>query len=720
MNTSVVAYPRIGENRELKFAVEKYFDKQISEEELKLTAKLLRETHLKTQVKHKIEYISSNDFSYYDRVLDTAFMLNIIPKRYKDLCLRELDTYFAMARGYQGENGDVCSLSMRKWFNTNYHYIMPEIEDETDIRLISDKIFNEYLEAKNWGIETKPTIIGPFTLMKLSKFKGNKAKYDFKDQLIIAYTDILKRLNELNVKWFQIEEPYLVCDVDEKELMFFKDIYDNMLEHKGNVKVLLQTYFGDIKHIFENIYEMKFDAFGLDFVEGLKNLEIFNKYNLSDKLIFAGVINGKNIWKADFNKLSNILSILKKNSKDVVISTSCSLLHVPYTVKNEKKIDINNLSFAKEKLKELGVLKEYKSKETLDIKNNLTNYTVFNFTPVKRLVRSDVLLPITTIGSFPQTADIKDIRKKYLNNIISNNVYEEFIKLKITECIKLQEEIGLDVLVHGEFERNDMVEYFAQNLEGYIFTENAWVQSYGTRCVKPPIIKTDIKRTKSITLKWMKYAKSLTDKRVKAILTGPVTILNWSFPREDISQKEIVFQIANAINEEVLELEKNGIDIIQIDEPAIREKLPLKKGKELNDYLNMAVEAFRLSYLNTKEETQIHTHMCYSDFKDIVSIIDLLGVDVIYLELSKDNFSQVSRLKNIKTKIGVGIYDVHSKRIPSLEEIKSNILKVIDKINVKNIWINPDCGLKTRDYFEVKESLKNIVEAVKQIRGELK
>ncbi|WP_068267447.1 5-methyltetrahydropteroyltriglutamate--homocysteine S-methyltransferase [Caviibacter abscessus] len=716
MKASVVAYPRIGENRELKFAVEKYFNKHISEEELKTVAKNLRKAHLKSQSENNIEYISSNDFSYYDRVLDVANMLNIIPSRYKNLKLNELDTYFSMARGYQGINGDVCSLSMKKWFNTNYHYIVPEIEDDANIYIKNNKIFDEYLEAK----EFKPTIIGPFTLMKLSTFAGTKTKYDFLDSFINTYTDILKRLRKLDVKWFQIEEPYLVCELDKDDIYLFKTMYSKILENKGNVKVLLQTYFGDISHIFSSIYNMNFDAFGLDFVEGKNNLDIFSKYNLLDKVIFAGVINGKNVWKADLDKIFTILSKIKENSKEVVVSTSCSLIHIPYTIENEKNICKNMFSFAKEKLVELETLKKYVGKNRENITEIIQSDNNIKYEKRKSIIKNNILLPITTIGSFPQTEDIKNIRKKYLNNVISKEKYEEFIKLKIKECIVFQEEIGIDILVHGEFERNDMVEYFYENLLGFVFTKNGWVQSYGTRCVKPPIINSDIKRKKSITLKWILYAKSLTNKPMKAILTGPITILNWSFKREDISQKDIAFQIAKAINEEVLELEKNGIDIIQIDEPAIREKLPLKNEKAHSDYLDLVVQSFRMSYYGIKETTKIHTHICYSDFKDIIGVIDNLGVDVIYLELSKDNFSQVSKLCDIKTNIGAGIYDVHSQRIPSIEEIKGNILKISSKININKLVINPDCGLKTRNYFEIKESLKNIVCAVKQIREESK
>ncbi len=683
-------------------------------------------------------------------------MLNVIPKVYKQLQLNPLDEYFAMARGYQGEKGDVKALAMKKWFNTNYHYIVPKIEDDTKISLVGTKPFDEYLEASNLGISTKPVIIGAFTFLKLSKFTGKKTAKDFISDIIKAYSDIIKKFNELGAKWIQFDEPALVLDLNKEDINMFNKIYEGILSNKNNIKVLLQTYFGDIRDCYAKTIELDFDGIGLDFIEGKKTLELIKTLGFpKDKVLFAGIINGKNIWKNNYNKTLSLIKELKKYCKEVVLSTSCSLLHVPYTLKNEEKLDEKYkkyFSFAEEKLRELYELKKIlssnnekdisefiKNKKIFEEPRDCSNYDVKfkieslieddfnrypNFNEREKIQKHEFkfpILPTTTIGSFPQTEEVKKNRSNYKKGNISLEKYKEFNKKQISECINLQEKIGIDVLVHGEFERNDMVEYFGENLEGFIITEKAWVQSYGTRCVKPPIIWGDVYRLRPITVDYSVYAQSLTKKYVKGMLTGPVTILNWSFPREDISLKESAFQIALAIREEVLDLESNGIKIIQIDEAALREKLPLRKKDWNSEYLDWAIPAFRLTHSGVKPTTQIHTHMCYSEFSDIIKYIDEMDADVITFEASRSDLTIIDTLKEngFKTEVGPGVYDIHSPRIPSASEIKEIILEILKKIPKEKLWINPDCGLKTREYKEVVPSLENLVSAVKEIRRSL-
>ena len=756
MQTSVIGFPRVGALRELKFASEKYFRKEITTDELKNTAKSLRRTHWLKQKEAGIDYISSNDFSYYDIMLDTAVMFGIVPKRYKELGLSELDTYFAMARGYQGALGDVKALAMKKWFNTNYHYIVPEIEDDMQIALLGNKLWDEYTEAKELGIETKPVLIGAYTLLKLCRYTGEKSAADFEDAVIHAYQNVIKKCESYGIAWIQLDEPALVQDMSQEDLKFFLRIYDVVLSAKDKCKILLQTYFGDVRDVYQDLIKMPFDGIGLDFVEGKETYHLIENHGFpKDKLLFAGLVNGKNIWKNHYKNTLQILDVLKKRGIQTVLSTSCSLLHVPYTMENVTVLSqeyLSHFAFAHEKLTELKELKQlaqcsdysvdetYKNNEKLfakkrnckneDVKERLSRVTEKDYIRLpKRSERQKLQkkalgipeLPTTTIGSFPQTKDVKANRTAYLKGEISKEEYEAFNKKKIAECIKWQEEIGLDVLVHGEYERNDMVEYFGEALGGFLFTEKAWVQSYGTRCVKPPIIWGDVYREKPITVEWSVYAQSQTKKQVKGMLTGPVTILNWSFPREDISIKESISQIALAIRDEVLDLEKNGIHIIQIDEAALREKLPLRKSDWYSEYLDFAIPAFRLTHSGVKPETQIHTHMCYSEFTDIIPAIDDMDADVITFEASRSDLQILDSLKenNFETEVGPGVYDIHSPRVPSVEEIVKALNVMLSKIDRDKLWVNPDCGLKTRDVPETKASLKNMVEAAKQIKENL-
>ena len=753
MQTSVIGFPRIGTLRELKFASEKYFRKEIEAEELQQIAETLRKKHWSIQKEAGIDYISSNDFSFYDMTLDTAVLLNIIPKRYKELELSGLDTYFAMARGYQGASGDVKALAMKKWFNTNYHYIVPEVEDDTVIQLSGNKLVDEYAEAKALGIETKPVVIGAYTMLRLCRFTGKKPALDYVEDIISAYQNLVKKCEENQIAWVQFDEPALVWDMEESDIALFHKIYDGILSCKKHSHILLQTYFGDVRDIYQDLIQMPFDGIGLDFIEGKETLNLVNTYGFpQDKQLFAGLVNGKNIWKNCFDKTLKVLQTLNDKKIKAVLSTSCSLLHVPYTLKHEHKISQEYLAyfaFAEEKLgelKELSILADaadymkeaaYKENQKLfaeerdcknaDVKKRLSEVTENDYVRLperstRQKLQKKVLglpeFPTTTIGSFPQTKDVKANRQAYRKGEISEQEYIDFNRKKIAECVALQEEIGLDVLVHGEYERNDMVEYFGEALGGFLFTEKAWVQSYGTRCVKPPVIWRDVYRKNPITVAWSVYAQSLTKKPMKGMLTGPVTILNWSFPREDISIRESIAQIALAIRDEVLDLEANGIQVIQIDEAALREKLPLRKSDWYTEYLDFAISAFRLTHSGVKPETQIHTHMCYSEFTDIIAAIDDMDADVITFEASRSDLQILDSLRenHFETEVGPGVYDIHSPRVPSVEEIVNALHIMLTKIEKDKLWVNPDCGLKTRGTRETEASLRNMVEAAKKIR----
>ena len=758
MKASVIGFPRVGTLRELKFATEKFFRGEINEDELKLTSGKIRKNQWLLQSSKGIDYIASNDFSFYDNLLDTAVLFNIIPERYVNLDVSPMWRYFAMARGYQGEAGDVKALAMKKWFNTNYHYMVPEIEDDTQIKLAGSKPFDEYEEAKAAGVKTKPVIAGPFTLLKLLKYTGSKKCDDYVDELINAYKSYVSEFEKLGAEWIQFDEPFLVHDLTNDDVALFEKIYKELLKCKGCIKVLLQTYFGDIRDCYENVVKLDFDGIGLDFIEGRKTIELVEKYGFpNDKVLFAGLVNGKNIWKNNYKKTLETVSGLKNAGINVVIGTSCSLLHVPYTLENESRLSedyTKHLSFAVEKLTELSQLKnlaDNKNPESEKAYNdNIELFSIkrvnsFNDKVKKRVAdikESDFvrlpafnerekiqkaefglpMFPTTTIGSFPQTADVKANRSAYKKNEIPKEEYVDFNKKKIAEWVKIQEDLDIDVLVHGEFERNDMVEYFGGQLDGYVFTERAWVQSYGTRCVKPPVIWGDVSRNHPMTVDWSVYAQSLTDRPMKGMLTGPVTILNWSFPREDVSIKESTYQIALAIRDEVLDLEKAGISVIQVDEAALREKLPLRKTDWYSQYLDWAIPSFRLVHSGVKAETQILTHMCYSEFTDIITAIDDMDADVITFEASRSDLQILDSLKenNFKTEVGPGVYDIHSPRVPSTDEIKSALKKMLEKIDADKLWVNPDCGLKTRGEKETLASLYNLVKAAKELREEYK
>lgn len=747
VKTTIVGFPRIGEFRELKFATEAFFRGDSTTKDLLQKGKELRKKHWQLLKDSGIDEITSNDFSFYDTTLDTACLFNIVPAAVRSLALTPLEEYFALARGYQGEKGDVKARPMKKWFNTNYHYLTPKIEASTNVRVVGTKIFDEYQEAKSLGIETRPVILGPFTFLQLAEIDDDVNQEKLIIQLTVAYQEVFSKLDNLGAKWIQLDEPGLVKDLSTEQVNVFETLYQNLLVDKP-LNVLIQTYFGDVRDVYHSLITLPVDAIGLDFVEGKQTKALLTSGFPEDKILYAGVVNGKNIWRNQFEQ--TLLQVKDFQNKKLVLSTSCSLLHVPYTTDNESFAPeiVNYFSFAKEKLEELKVLAslvEHKEMHLLqqnkalfaakrfdensELKEKLEQLTAKDFErspdfEPRRLIQKNVFqlpdLPTTTIGSFPQTKEVKQNRSKWKKGEIDQQHYEQFIEKQIKEWLEWQESIDLDVLVHGEFERNDMVEYFGQQLDGYLFSKNGWVQSYGTRGVKPPIIWSDITRKAPITVKWSAFAQSQTQKVVKGMLTGPVTILNWSFPREDVSTKESTLQLALAIQEEVLDLEKNGIRMIQIDEAALREKLPLRQSDWYSEYLDWAIPAFRLVHSKVKPETQIHTHMCYSEFTDILSAIDQMDADVISFEASRSNLAILDELvrRHFKTAVGPGVYDIHSPRIPSVEELTTTIHEIIQKVPREKIWINPDCGLKTRGIVETKASLANMTKAVAAIREE--
>lgn len=751
--TSVTGFPRIGKNRELKFASESFFKGDITEAELRRVASELRRYGWSKQSEAGITFIPSNDFSLYDNVLDTAFTFGVVPERYGSLGLSRLETYFAASHGYQGEKGDVKALPMKKWFNTNYHYIEPEIDDATRFS-IGDyvKPVAEYTEAKTAGYDTIPTITGAFTFLSLARYTGSKHAKDFASEAAEAYAQVAQRLAEAGAEWIAFAEPSLVLELNDDQRALFRDIYTDVISRirkQGKLKILLQTFFGDIREAYADVTALGFDGIGLDFVEGSKTLELIRGGFPNDTLLFAGIVNGKNIWRANYaSKLELIKEIEKVVPADnIVTGTSCSLLHVPYTVSSEQKLPedkLRHFAFAEEKLRELADLAngnddalqankalfavprtEGNAKVRQEVEQlSQADYERKPSRSERRKVQETVFrlpaFPTTTIGSFPQTAEVRAKRAALRKGTITTEEYVEYNRRKISECIRLQEQLGFDVLVHGEFERNDMVEYFGSKMDGYVFTQNAWVQSYGTRCVKPPVVWSDVSRKTPITVEWSVYAQSLTDKPVKGMLTGPVTILNWSFPREDVSLKEQALQIALAIRDEVLDLERGGIKIIQVDEAALREKLPLRKSAWHSDYLDWAIPAFRLVHSKVKAETQIHTHMCYSEFSDIVKDIDNMDADVITFEASRSDLKLLDALNaaDFETQVGPGVYDIHSPRVPSVSEIVDTLHKITAKVSSSNVWVNPDCGLKTRGDKETVASLRNLVAAAEILRNE--
>ena len=762
--TSVSGFPRIGQNRELKKIIEAYWKGAASLDEVRGTAKELRAKHWKLQAQAGVDLIPSNDFSYYDQMLDTAILLNVIPQRYKRLAFTNPEeTLFAMGRGYQGDKGDVTALPMKKWFTTNYHYIVPEIEENTEIRLNGTKPFDEFNEAKARGILTKPVLIGPYTFLKLARnAQAEELTYDkgLVNAVAAVYAEVIKRFAALGAQWLQLDEPYLVLDKEDGDVSLFKSLYAKILPaREDKIKVLLNTYFGHIADVYETVNLLGFDGIGLDLNEGKdENLAAVEKYGVAENTtLFAGVVNGRNIWRNNYAVSLGLIDALRQKTDNVAVSTASSLLHVPFSTEGETALDpavLKHFAFAVEKLtelKEIAVLADSDEDAKKASADLAANQALFDGTRdsadpavaerIAKLTDADFvrqparaerqkeqrvalglpLLPTTTIGSFPQTKEIRAERAKLRKGEITKAEYDEFMKAQIDACIRHQEQIGLDVLVHGEFERNDMVEYFGQNLNGFLFTKNAWVQSYGTRCVKPPIVWGDVSRANPITVEWSAYAQSRTNHVMKGMLTGPVTILNWSWPREDITHEQQTQQLALAIRDEVLDLEAAGIKVIQIDEAALREKLPLRKTDWHAKYLDWAIPAFRLVHSAVKPTTQIHTHMCYSEFNDIIRDIDAMDADVISFEASRGDLVVLDAIHDahFETEAGPGVYDIHSPRIPGGQEIEDRIYEILKKMDIEKVWINPDCGLKTRGNAETWPSLEHMVAAAKAVRAKI-
>ncbi|CAL4317975.1 5-methyltetrahydropteroyltriglutamate--homocysteine S-methyltransferase [Buchnera aphidicola] len=746
----ILGFPRIGTNRQLKKAQEDYWNHKIDKKELLSIGSQLRQDHWRKQKESGLYYISVGDFSWYDHVLNTSMMLGNIPERHRIDNHINLDTLFSMARG---SSPNISACEMTKWFNTNYHYIVPEFSRDLDLKFSWKQILEEVDEALLLGYKVKPILLGPITYLWLGKIKGKTFDcMELLDNIIPIYQQVLKELSIRGIDFVQIDEPALACDLTEKWRHAYTYSYSRLY---GITNLLLATYFESVEHNLEIITRLPIQGIHIDLIHGQYDLVSFNTQLPKEWILSLGVVNGRNVWRTDLIKwFTEIINIIKNRQK-LIISSSCSLLHVPIDVTIEKNLDNevkNWFSFAIQKCEEVSLLCKALNENTTTILKNwiLPIYErrfssrvhkkdiqkrVSNISPdsYQRLNSYDIrlleqekafklpILPTTTIGSFPQTRDIRQLRHDFKSQLISEKEYNIGIKKNIQKVISLQEDLDIDVLVHGESERNDMVEYFGEHLDGFVFTDYGWVQSYGSRCVKPPIIVSDISREKPITVEWSKYAQSLTKKPVKGMLTGPVTILFWSFPREDISLEVIAQQIALVLRDEVQDLEKAEINIIQIDEPALREGLPLRK-KLWSKYLSWAVNAFRLSSSGVKNSTQIHTHMCYCEFHDIMNSIALLDADVITIETARSDMELLESFKKFQypNDIGPGVYDIHSPNIPSEQEISQRLLKAINYIPLKRIWVNPDCGLKTRNWNETIIALKNMVSVTKNIRKKYK
>ena len=759
-----LGYPRIGDRRELKKASELFWAGKLSLDELVTAGKNIRLQNWKTQQEAGIDLIPSNDFSFYDQVLDMALTVGAIPDRYEPLkSTGELELYFAMARGYQKDGLDITAMKMTKWFDTNYHYIVPEFVKNQSFELYSTKIVDEFNEAKLQGIETKPVIIGPATFLLLGKEKeAGFHRIDLLKKLLPVYWCILKQLADAGAKWVQIDEPILATDLSGIELNAITEFYEKIALEAPELNILLANYFDCYGNNLETVLSLPVQALHLDLVRCPSQLQdILGSHNLSSDLkLSLGVVDGRNIWKNDFDKSLEFISRAKNQlgEERVMIASSCSLLHSPCDLELEQdefklSAEIKDwLAFARQKLDEIALLAHLSQNPEDNVlqaklQDNQTSHarrqasTLIHNQAVKQRVadvsKSDIQrgldfkqrkvlqqetlnlphFPTTTIGSFPQTSEVRKARLQNKKGELSNSDYHDFLERHTALAIRWQEEIGLDVLVHGEFERNDMVEYFGEQLDGFAFTQFGWVQSYGSRCVKPPIIYGDVSRPNPMTLEWTKYAQSLTEKHVKGMLTGPVTILQWSFVRNDQPRSVTCNQIALAIRDEVVDLEAAGIKIIQVDEPAIREGLPLRRADWI-DYLDWAIDAFKLATSGVEHSTQIHTHMCYSEFNDIIDSIARMDADVITIECSRSQMELLDAFAefNYPNEIGPGVYDIHSPRVPSREEMVDLLTRAMKVIPEDQLWVNPDCGLKTRGWEETKKSLIEMVGAAQDLR----
>ncbi|MED4077267.1 5-methyltetrahydropteroyltriglutamate--homocysteine S-methyltransferase [Lysinibacillus fusiformis] len=756
--STLIGYPYIGDDREWKKALEAFWRQERTEEDFQETLKSIRLSRIEKQLQSGIDMVTVGDFTLYDRMLDTALMFGLVPKRFNWQGGRvDLHTYYSVARG----NHSAVASEMTKWFNTNYHYIVPEYEGQP-LQLTENKVLADFLEAKEaFGIIAKPTLIGPYTFYKLTKGYNKLTQVEYLLALLPLYAQIIQELVDAGAQWIQLEEPSLVTTLDSAERKLVQEIYAQLATTVPAAKLMLQTYFEALCS-YETLITLPVQGFGLDFVHGYKgNMESLRKFGFpQDKVLAIGIVNGRDIWRSNLAEANATIQAIEKlsDAKELWIQPSSSLQHVPISTSLEKKLDPvlkQALAFADEKIEELIELTKYRKNQDGTLRHNfsasmkaieaLKNHSIRqnkiiqqaaqslstkdferhnDFSQRQKIQQQALglpLFPTTTIGSFPQSDEVKRNRNAWRKKQLSNEDYEAFIELETKRWIHLQEDLDIDVLVHGEFERTDMVEYFGEKLTGFAFTEKAWVVSYGSRCVKPPIIYGDVAWSSAITVKESAYAQSLTKRFVKGMLTGPVTILNWSFVRDDISRKDVAYQIALALRREVEALEAAGISIIQVDEPALREGLPLRK-EEWGAYLDWAVNAFKLATSSVKDETQIHTHMCYCEFNDFIEPISALDADVISIETSRSHGELISSLQvNPYTKgIGLGVYDIHSPRVPSEGEmlaIMKDSLQVLDK---HQFWVNPDCGLKTRKEPETIAALANMVGATKILRQEVK
>jgi 5-methyltetrahydropteroyltriglutamate--homocysteine methyltransferase len=760
MQTQNLGYPRIGNKRELKKASEAYWAGKITAEELQKTGKEIRLKNWKIQKDAGIDLIPSNDFSFYDQMLDTTVLLGAVPKRYTELAKSksDLDLYFAMARGFQKEGFDLTAMEMTKWFDTNYHYIVPEFTANQDFPLNPSKILSELKEAQEAGIKAKSVLIGPVTYLLLGKEKEDGFhRIELLSKVLPVYSALLKLLQENGVEYVQIDEPCLALDLTEIEKEAITKAYSFFAAEVPTLKIILANYFDCYGQNIDVALNLPVDTLHIDLVRCPLQLEDILKTDFISKntRLSLGVVDGRNIWKNDFEASLKLINEAKETLgfERVLIAPSSSLLHSPCDLDSEKKLnpEIKNwMAFARQKVDEISTLKRLASgeepnatlqenkaaiaskKTSVLINNQEVKERVSQITEndakrksgfaVRKEKQNEVLglplFPTTTIGSFPQTPEVRSWRARLRKGELSQAEYDDLIAKETAEAIKWQEDIGMDVLVHGEFERNDMVEYFGEKLEGFVFTENGWVQSYGSRCVKPPVIFGDVSRPEAMTLRWTEYAQSLTEKWVKGMLTGPVTILQWSFVRNDQPRRDTCMQIALAIRDEVVDLEKAGIRIIQIDEPAIREGLPLRK-ENWRTYLDWAVRAFRVSASGVEDATQIHTHMCYSEFNDIIQSISDMDADVITIECSRSQMELLDAFHKFAypNDIGPGVYDIHSPRVPSEEEMVALMEKARKVIPDAQLWVNPDCGLKTRHWEETRLALEKMVAAAKKLRA---
>ncbi|MES2476043.1 MAG: 5-methyltetrahydropteroyltriglutamate--homocysteine S-methyltransferase [Verrucomicrobiota bacterium] len=773
IRTHNLGYPRIGEQRELKQATESFWQGKLTCEELQETGRKLRRQNWLKQQAAGIDLIPVNDFSFYDHILDASCLLGNVPSRFgKAADAADFETQFTIARGQRSTGGeDACGCGqshaagfaseMTKWFDTNYHYIVPEFRADTRFRLAATKLFDEFAEALALGIHAKPVLVGPVTYLSLGKVQDTENPdfdpFTLLDGLVTVYEEILARLAVQGADWIQLDEPVLALDLNDRQRDAFLECYPRLARAAGSAKLLVASYFGELRDNLPLFLGLPVAALHIDGVRGKDEIATVIARFPSDKILSLGVVDGRNIWKNEFVESLAILGHARETlgKERLWISPSCSLIHAPVTLENERKLDAEIkgwLAFADQKLAEVASLSEIlrgRASVTLLVENEASHLARRNsprihnaqvkarlaavvssdsnrrsaFPERQKLQRAKLglpLFPTTTIGSFPQTQEVRSARAKWKNGTLPAVAYDAFIKEETRRCVAFQDEIGIDMPVHGEFERNDMVEYFGEQLDGFTFTSHGWVQSYGTRCVKPPIIFGDVSRPQPMTTYWSGFAKSLTEKPMKGMLTGPVTILQWSFVRNDQPRETTTRQIALAIRDEVVDLEGIGIAAIQIDEPAIREGLPLRRA-DWESYLAWAVDAFRLCASGVRDETQIHTHMCYSEFNDIIGAIAALDADVITIETSRSNMELLDAFVdfNYPNEIGPGVYDIHSPRVAEVREMENLMTKAAALLPAGNLWVNPDCGLKTRGWPEVRTSLENMVACARKLREQV-